>query len=66
MIALIMGLTGIYVNLPPPMPPGRNPGKPNKWKKCPECEAPVPPQPDGHYVCACFNEFEAADAEDCP
>jgi hypothetical protein len=65
MVPLIIVLTGIYVNLPPPLPPGRNPDKPNKWKKCPRCKKPVLPPPHGHCVCDyCFKKFEAADAKD--
>jgi hypothetical protein len=66
MIALmvVVGLTGVYVNLPPLGPPGRNPAEGNIWKKCPQCGKAVRPQPDGLCICMnCYEEFEAADAE---
>lgn len=65
MLMLVFGLAGLYVQLPPPRPPGVNPSKPNKWKKCPRCGAAVRPNRDGLCVCPnCSKKFDAEDAKD--
>jgi hypothetical protein len=64
-LMVAFGLVGIYVNLPPLSPPGTNPSRGNKRKKCPRCKEPVLPGPDGYCICRnCFKEFEATEAED--
>jgi hypothetical protein len=65
LLALVFGLAGVGVNLPPLPPPGVNPSDGDGSKKCPECGNAVQPGPDGHCVCPnCDEEFEAADADD--
>ena len=66
MLALVFGLTGIYVNLPPLSPQGNNPEEFNRWKSV-RCGNPVLPEPDGHCTCdSCSKKFKAADAKDYP
>ena len=65
MLILVFGLAGAYVQQPPLRPPGRNPSKPYKWKKCPRCGAAVLPSQDGLCVCPnCSKKFDATDAMD--
>jgi hypothetical protein len=64
MLMLVFGLAGAYIQRPPLGPPGINPSKPNKWKKCPRCGAAVLPNRDGLCVCPnCSKKFDAADAK---
>lgn len=65
MLLLACGLAGVYIQLPPQRPPGVNPSRPNRWKKCPRCGSAVRPNRDGFFVCPnCYKNFDASDAED--
>jgi hypothetical protein len=66
-LAVALGLAGLYVNKPPIPPPGVNPSKGGRPKKCPACGYAVRPKRRGHYKCLrCGKKFKAADADDYP
>jgi tRNA(Ile2) C34 agmatinyltransferase TiaS len=66
-LTVALGLAGLHINTPPIPPPGVNPSKSGRPKKCPACGQAARSKRRGRYKCLkCGKKFKAADADDYP